>query len=122
MLNKLIGAQIVDVHEDKILIKLNNHLYVLSIIEDQGDCCGFAEFQSRMFFEKDNERNPIITNITLQEEDSYDGASAKLTFFGENKELAQVEAEAGSGSGWAYGASVELYCKELDINETLVEY
>lgn len=122
MLDKLIGAQIVDVSEFEILIKLNNQLYTLSIIDEQGDCCGFADFQSQMFFEKDSERNPIITNISLEEDDCDYKVSAKLTFFGENKELAQIDAEASSGSGWMYGASVELHCKELNICETIVEF
>lgn len=123
MLEKLIGAQVVDISEDTIKVKLNDEIYDLKLETDQGDCCGYADFTTNLLYDKHSERNPIITNIEIvsSEEEQYCDR-VKITFYGEYKPLIEIDAEAGSGSGWAYGACVELYCKELDINKRIASW
>ena len=75
-----------------------------------------------MLYSENNDRNPIITNVEFVEDDGYDGASSVITFYGEHKEIVNIESNAGSGSGWGYGASVSLQCKTLNIDEELASW
>ena len=122
MLEKLIGAQILNIDDDSIEVKLSDKVFKLEIISDSGDCCGYADFTTNLLYSENNVRNPIITNIELENKDYYDGDSSIITFYGESKPLATVESEAGSGSGWSYGAFVSLKCKALDIDENLASW
>lgn len=122
MLDKLVGAQVVRINESSIEVKLGDKIHVLEIVVDEGDCCGFANFDMKLLYAEGDERNPIITNIEIESDSKDYEETAIMTFYGENKKIASIEAEAGSGSGWAYGACVTLRCKTLDIDETLVEW
>ena len=123
MFENLIGAQIVSMDESSIKIKINEEIHVLEILSDGGDCCGYANFKANLLYAEGNIRNPIITNVELNHtEDGYDSDCSVFTFYGENKELATIESEAGSGSGWSYGAVVTLRCKTLGINEDLASW
>jgi hypothetical protein len=63
---------------------------------------------------KDNiKRNPIITNVYhVEDDDSCDQHTAKITLFGEYAPLAELDSLSSSGSGWSYGACVTLECLE----------
>lgn len=121
MLERLIGAQIVKVDECFIEVKKDGKIYTLEIISHDGDCCGYADFETKLFCSQNNKRNPIITNVTKEEGDGGEDSSI-VTFFGESKPLAAIESVCGSGSGWEYGAFVKLQCKALDIDEILAEW
>lgn len=122
MIKKLIGAQIVNVGDDYIEVKKDGQIYKLEIIGDYGSCCGFAYFDTYLLYSPEDERNPIITDIVL-EDTTYDGGeSSVITFYGESKPLAKIESEVGSGSGWNYGACVTIRCKPLGIYETLASW
>lgn len=122
MLDKLVGAQILKVSEDSIEVKLNDKVYTLEVVSDSGDCCGYADFKTNLLYSEGDFRNPIITNVEMKEEDSGWDSSSVLTFYGSSKPLASIESDAGSGSGWSYGAFVALQCRVLDINETLASW
>ena len=122
MLEKLIGAQILTVNEDSIEVKLGDEVFTLEIISDGGDCCGYADFTTNLLYSENDSRNPIITNVTLENGESDYEDSSVITFYGESNTLATIESEAGSGSGWHYGASVSLRCKALDIDEDLASW
>lgn len=123
MLENLIGAQILTVGDDWIDVKLGDGVFKLEIISDDGDCCGYANFTTNLLYSENDARNPIITNVSLEDDESdYDGSSSVVTFYGESKPLAKIESLAGSGSGWNYGASVTLRCKALDIDENLASW
>lgn len=121
MLNKLIGSQVLKVEKDCIIVKKDDKVFQLDILDFNGDCCGYAKFKTQFLYSENDNRNPIITNITHEREDGY-GETSLVTFYGESKEIATIESEAGSGSGWLYGASVSIVCKELEIDEILVEW
>lgn len=122
MLEKLIGGQILKIDESTISVKLGEDIYTLEILTDEGDCCGYADFEMRIKYSENDSTNPIITNIDSKEDGTSGGVNAVITFYGEHKELVEIEAHAGSGSGWAYGAIVNLHCKALDIDETLATW
>lgn len=122
MLEKLIGAQIMSVNNDSIDVKLGDNVYTLEIDSDEGGCCGFADFKTNLLYSENDLRNPIITNIEKENEDDDYSDSSIITFYGESKALATIESEAGSGSGYYYGAFVTLQCKALDIDENLASW
>lgn len=123
MLEKLIGSQIINIAEDYIEVKKDDKLFKLEILSDDGDCCGYAEFETHLLYEPNDVRNPVITNVVLEKEEvEFDRESSIITFYGESKPLATIESVAGSGSGWTYGACVTLRCKPLDIDEDLASW
>jgi hypothetical protein len=122
MLENLVGAQILTVKDDSIEVKLDGKIFTLEIISDGGGCCGYADFTTNLHYSENDIRNPIITNVSLEnKEDNYSDASI-VTFYGESKPLATIESEAGSGSGWNYGAFVSIRCNALDIDEDLASW
>lgn len=122
MFENLIGAQILKVNDNQIIVKLGNDVHVLEIISDGGDCCGYADFATNLLYSENDFRNPVITNVVLEDKGDNYSDSSIVTFFGESKPLASIESEAGSGSGWSYGACVSLRCKSLDIDENLASW
>lgn len=122
MLENLIGAQILKVDADFIEVKKGDEIFKLEIISDGGDCCGYADFTTNLLYSENDLRNPVITNVTLEDRGSDYEESSTITFFGESKPLATIDSNAGSGSGWGYGSFVSLRCKALDIDETLVSW
>ena len=121
-MEKLIGAQILRVDDNYIEVKKDKEVFKLEIFSDDGDCCGYADFTTYLLYSPNDIRNPIITNVSRENEESEYGDSSVITFFGESKPLATIESNAGSGSGWSYGAFVSLHCTALDIDETLASW
>ncbi|MEN2468130.1 hypothetical protein [Ornithinibacillus sp. JPR2-1] len=122
MLENLIGAQILSVGETYIEVKKGEQVYKLEVLSDYGGCCGYANFTTKLLYSPNDLRNPVITSVARKDNgDDYEDSSI-ITFFGESKPLATIESEAGSGSGWHYGACVTLHCKALDINEDLASW
>lgn len=121
-MEKLIGAQILKVEEESIQVLKDGKVYILEILSDYGDCCGYANFTTTMLYSPDSIHNPVITNVKTQEGEDGESESVFVTFYGEYAPLVEIDAEAGSGSGWQYGASVTMVCKELGIDEHLVSW
>lgn len=122
MLKELIGAQIVSIDETRITVELLGKKYTLELDSDDGDCCGYADFTTTMLYSKNDINNPIITDIKFLNNDYPSFNTSIITFYGSNKELAHIESEAGSGSGWSYGACVSIRCKDLNIDESLADW
>lgn len=122
MLKNLVGAQILKIEDDKIKVKLGEETYVLEIQSDDGDCCGYADFSTNLFYSEDDKRNPIITDVSIDHQDGYDYSSSTVTFYGESDALASIDSNASSGSGYGYGAFVTLVCAELDVREELAHW
>lgn len=120
MLKKLIGSQIVSVNESTIKIRTpQGEIRHLDIVEDKGDCCGFNDWTIKIF-EDEIQRNPVITNVVLQSDGSCgEEDTATLTFFGEYAPMVEVDSLSSSGSGWCYGACVEIVCRETTERNTI---
>lgn len=127
MLEEIMYSQLISIDSNKIIVKKDNKLYILSIECDEGDCCGYNSVEANLLIDDNNcNNNPIITNIEVDSNYSDDGDdyndycdSVKITFFGIDKQLATLESTSGSGSGWHYGANVSIICKDLNICETI---
>ena len=120
----LIGYQLVSIYDTMITVRKGNSIYELYIEQDYGGCCGFNEVSTSLLIsETEVKRNPVITDVVI-ENGNGDGyqTTAKITFFGEYKTLAELNALSSSGSGWCYGASVSVVCKALDMEETITQY
>ena len=123
-LKDLIGYRLEKINDEEIIISKNDKLYVLKFEEDEGGCCGYNELETTLLISDNNK--PIITNIEYKDisenEDWGDNETIKITFFGENKEIATIKSKSSSGSGWCYGACVTVKCKELNINEVISQW
>lgn len=120
-LKDLIGYKLEKITNEEIVVSKDNELYVLKVIEDSGDCCGYNDLETQLLI--DDENKPIITNVEY--EDVYndcDEQHVKITFYGENKQIALIDSLSSSGSGWCYGACVTIKCKELNIDEIISEW
>ena len=117
-LDKLVGAQLVSLDSGKMTVTKHGKQYLIYFSEDQGDCCGFAILDAKLFISDENQtHNPIITNVEVKAENSYGSSMHNITFFGGDKKLAEINTDTGSGSGWDYGACVIISCERLGINE-----
>lgn len=117
----LVGYQLVDLDKNKIIVQKGERRFSIYIMTDEGDCCGYNIIKANLYI-GDIERNPIITDIYKDNEDTGYSDKCCITFFGEEKVLAKLDTESSSGSGWCYGAAVALDCKDLEINEILSEW
>lgn len=122
MLSKLIGSQLVSINDYNMVVNLNDKYYTLYFKEDNGDCCGYAFITTELMYKDGDVNNPVITNIEYNDEEGHDGDSLIITFYGQSKQIAKIESECGSGSGWSYGATASVVCKELDIYEILTSW
>ena len=116
----LVGYQLVSINDEEIIVRKDGKEFKLSICEDYGDCCGFNEIKTDLFISNEElNRNPIITNVEMGENDDGDGSRGRLTFLGEYNPIASVNSYSSSGSGWCYGACVTVECKMLGIDDKL---
>ena len=118
MFKNLIGARLLDLTDEGILVEKDGKVYRIEIDDDSGDCCGYNEITTNLLCTKDS--RPVITNIEHTVDDSdCDSESAKVVFFGECKPIAEINTLSSSGSGWGYGATVTLISKALNISEVV---
>lgn len=119
----LIGFQLVAINDSEIKLKKDDKTFTLSIVEDEGDCCGQNDIETNLFVsDEELDRNPVITNIIVDRHEDEWGETCKAVFFGEEKHIAELETYSSSGSGWCYGACVAIECKALELNKVLSQW
>lgn len=119
----LIGFQLVKINNSEIKLKKDDKTFTLSIVEDYGDCCGYNDIETNLFISKEElNRNPVITDITIEKSEYEWCETCKVVFFGEEKNIAKLETNSSSGSGWCYGACVAIECKALELNKVLSKW
>lgn len=118
LFKKLIGAQIVKLTEDQIIVRTSEDDDPISLdfYKDNIDC-GWASIRHELFYEEGNKENPVITNIEVEENENGCSERVVLTLFGEAKTLAEYNFSCGSDSGWHYGAAITVVC---GLNEKTV--
>lgn len=118
-LENLIGAKLIDLDDNCLVVEKDNIRYHIKLEEDPGDCCGFNEIETTLLIDKNN--SPIIINTerTTDKDEYGDGEKCVLTLFGESKPIAEINTYSSSGSGWQYCACVKLVCDILDIDVML---
>lgn len=115
MLEQLIGAELIEINSEHIVVSKDNEQYEIVIDDYEGDCCGYNEIETHLLVSEKS--HPIITSVKV--EDTSCGGEADethITFFGESKPIATIDSLSSSGSGWGYGATVTLICDKLHIN------
>ncbi len=118
-LEDLVGFQLMDLTDDKILVRSpDGKIYTLFIEDDGGDCCGFNDITTTLKIERNSETNPIITKVSVDNKES-NGDYGYVTFYGDSKTLGTIETYSFSGSGWGYGANVTVRCSPLSLLEIL---
>lgn len=120
MLEKLIGAKLIEINDEYIEVEKNGKTYFIDIEDEPGDCCGYNDISTKLLL--DDISKPIITNIKTECNDEAEGDECLITFFGEYKPIAELHSFSYSGSGWGYGACVTLKCKKLNIEETITNW
>jgi hypothetical protein len=88
--------------------------------EDEGGCCGYNEIKTTFSISKKNP--PAIIKVQYQDIYVGDGDAVIITFFGLNREIAKIFSKSSSGSGWAYGATVAVKCREINFTEVITQY
>lgn len=117
----LIGYQIVELYDTEMTVRKDTSTFTIEFDCDHGDCCGFADITNTLFFDpKNSKENPVITKVEFSGDEEYGSRNALITFFGGYLPIAKIEANAGSGSGWMYGATVTAKCKPLNMDEEIV--
>ena len=123
MLEFLVGARLVTADDTGFeVVASNDKRYRFNFESDEGDCCGYNEITSRLLIEDEGEQNPCITKIRHTTTDNRYSQSCEITFFGISKPIYTAAIESGSGSGWCYGATVKLTCKECNFDEILTSW
>lgn len=124
MLNYLIGANLIHIDDDIIIVSKDGKEYHFDIKADGGDCRGYSDVETILYISEDEmQRKPIIKNADIDNDDSNGCEEViKITLFGENKLLAEIIACAGSGSGECCGTYVSVCCRETKIKEHIVEF
>ena len=119
-LKNLVGFQLIDLTEDKILVRSpEGKVYTLFIEDDEGDCCGYNDITTTLKIKRNSKTNPIIAKVSTRNEDEGEGESCYVAFYGDSKVLGTINTYSSSGSGWSYGANVTVRCSPLSLLETL---
>lgn len=123
MLENLIGCKLLYLSTSGFTVEKDSNIKHFDFVEDFGDCCGYNNISCDLYinFSDNINENPIITNVeTLNETDvDEDADCCIITFFGLDKKIAEVTTYSSSGSGWCYGACVEVKCRETKESELL---
>lgn len=93
--------------------KYEDILPKLSIFEDQGDCCGYASCEEQFTLPLDTDIAKLVLKdcVQIDYNEDYDGSRSVVNFVftdGEGEWILGYKLSAGSGSGWGYGAYVQL--------------
>jgi len=94
----------------------------LSISQDDGDCCGYADVEVTDYLKDiDNADNAILFDVVKIDynDDGSEGERVVANFIfdlGSEKGLILgYDLSAGSGSGWSYGASCTLSYNDEEV-------
>ena len=118
-LQALVGFQILFMDEEHIVVAKNEEIFVLTIEDDEGDCCGYNEITTDLMYGAFSKHNPVITKVFEEREEQSEGQFCSIIFFGESAPIGNIMSYSSSGSGWGYGATVSIRCKKLNIHEIL---
>ena len=123
MLEFLVGARLVTADDAGFeVVASNDKRYRFNFESYEGDCCGYNTISSHLLIENEGEQNPIITKVRhTTDEDNY-SQSCEITFVGISTPIYTAAIESSAGSGWCYGATVKLTCKECNFDEILTSW
>lgn len=109
MANFLIGAKVINVDENGILIIKDGTKYFISYC-DEGSYSDWWEVNTKLLIsKKDLSKNPIITNVK-QNGDKY-----QFVLFGMYKPIAEIKAKFHNESDWDYGCTCTIYANKREL-------
>lgn len=107
------------VHQDLIGKNYNEIKEALNVVEDQGDCCGYASCDSTSVIPEgvDVDKLSLKDCVSITYDDEYSNRAVLNFVFtdGEGELILGYELSAGSGSGWSYGSYVKLCLGEREL-------
>ena len=127
MLLNMIGMRLVNIEHGRIVLadKYNhNHTVTFNCYFDSWE---IAEVEATLITDDVNAL-PVITSIETRskinnrDEDDSTGMETVITLFGMSKPLAEINAYAGSDSGYKYGATVAITCESLSVDEDIAAW
>lgn len=120
-LRKLVGMKLIDLNSEGFTVEdKDGKRFRFVFDEDEGGCCGYNEIKTTLSVSTKNP--PVITRVQYQSVPAGAGDAVVITFFGLNREIAEISAMSSSGSGWAYGATVAVKCREINFTEVITQY
>lgn len=122
LFDNLIGGQITTMTNEGFSVCFaNGQVRNFIFMEYEGDCCGYSELQTELFYSEDSKDNPVIVKVEYERDDN-DGDLLTITFFGAYAPLAEINSFSYSGSGYGYGAAMSVICKETKEEEILTSW
>lgn len=112
------------VNQHLVGMSYNDIVPKLSVVEDQGDCCGYSSCEQKEVIPSHVDVNNLVLKDCVRisyedEEDNYASGSRSVLNFvftdGNGDLILGYELSAGSGSGWEYGAWVELRLEDTAL-------
>ena len=123
MLEFLIGARLVTADDAGFeVVASDDKRYRFNFESYEDDYCGYNTISSNLLIEDESEQNPRITKIRHTTDDDNYSQKCEITFFGMSKPIYTAAIESSSGSGYCYGATVRLTCKECSFDEILTSW
>lgn len=120
-LRKLVGMTLLDLNTQGFTVKDKDGEQLHFVFdENEGDCCGFNKIKTTLSMSRKNP--PVITKVQYQDVSAGDEDAIVITFFGLDREIAKIFSKSSSGSGWAYGATVSVKCREINFTEVITQY
>lgn len=120
-LRKLVGMTLLDLNTKGFIVEDKDGEQLHFVFnENDGDCCGFNRIETTLSMSRKNP--PVITRVQYQDVSEGDEDAIVITFFGLDKEIAEIYSKSSSGSGWAYGATVSVKCREINFTEVITQY
>ena len=120
-LRKLVGMTLIDLNTAGFTVEdTDGERFHFVFDEDEGGCCGFHRIKTTLSMSRKNP--PVITRVQYQDVTEGEEDAIRITFFGLDKEIAEIFSMSSSGSGWAYGATVAVKCREINFTEVITQY
>lgn len=120
-LRKLVGMTLIDLNTQGFTVKDKDGERLHFVFdEDDGGCCGYNKIKTTLSMSRRNP--PVITKVQYQDVSAGDEDAIRITLFGLDKEIAEIFSMSSSGSGWAYGATVAVKCREINFTEVITQY
>lgn len=109
----------IKVHQDLIGNSYDEIKEALHIVDDQGDCCGYASCDTTSVIPEGVDVSKLFLKdcVSISYDDEYsDRVVLNFVFTdGDGELILGYDLSAGSGSGWSYGSYVKLYLGEREL-------
>lgn len=108
-----------EVHKDLVGLTYNEIVTNLNILSDDGDCCGYARYDQTNIPDGVDTDDLTLKACVKIEYDDVDEDRKVLNFIfktsNDSEVLLGYDLQAGSGSGWEYGAWIKITLKDKEL-------